>query len=81
MNSFLKNIIFYLPALLTMLSVQPASALEIESDFNYIKTPKTTIKGLHSLFVGVPIGKTISFGQSLYYGATGDGGGAFFWGF
>lgn len=81
MNYFLKNIIFYLTALLTVLSVQPAPALEIENDFNYIKSPKTTIKGLHRLFVGVPIGETLSFGQSLYSGATGDGGGAFFWGF
>lgn len=81
MHYFLINIIFYFTALLTVLSVQPASALEIESDFNYIKTPKTTIKGLHRLFVGVPIGETLSFGQSLYSGATGNGGGAFFWGF
>jgi hypothetical protein len=81
MNCFLKNIIFYLTALLTMLSIQPAPALEIENDFNHIKTPKTTIKGLHRLFVGVPIGETLSFGQALYSGATGDGGGAFFWGF
>ena len=64
-----------------MLSVQPAPALEIENDFIYLKSPQTTIKGLHRLFVGVPIGETLSFGQSLYSGATGDGGGAFFWGF
>ena len=81
MNYFLKNIIFYLTAFLTMLSVQPAPALEIENDFIYLKSPQTTIKGLHRLFVGVPIGETLSFGQSLYSGATGDGGGAFFWGF
>ena len=64
-----------------MLSVQPAPALEIENYFIYLKSPQTTIKGLHRLFVGVPIGETLSFGQSLYSGATGDGGGAFFWGF
>jgi len=81
MNYFLKNIVIYLAALLTILSVQSAPALEIESDFNYIKSSKTTIKGLHRLFVGVPIGETLSFGQSLYSGAIGDGGGAFFWGF
>jgi len=80
MNYFLKNIIVHLGVFLMFLSVQPAPALEIEGDFDYFKSPKTKIKGLHRLFVGVPYGETLSFGQSLYSGATGDGGGAFFWG-
>ena len=81
MKHYLKNRFFTLAAFLTVISVQPATALEIESDFDYLRSPKTTIEGLHRLFVGIPVGKNLSFGQSLYSGASGDGGGAFFWGF
>jgi hypothetical protein len=66
---------------LSLITAHPAGALEIESDVEYLASPKTTIKALHRLFVGVPVGGNFSFGQSIYSGAHGDGGGAFFWGF
>lgn len=66
---------------LSLIAAHPAGALEVESDFEYLASPKTTIKALHRLFVGVPVGGNVSFGQSIYSGAHGDGGGAFFWGF
>ena len=81
MSGYLKNRLVKIAAFLTLISVQSATALEIESDFDYLRSPKTTITGLHRLFVGIPVGETLSFGQSLYSGASGDGGGAFFWGF
>ena len=81
MSGYLKNRLVKITAFLTLISVQSATALEIESDFDYLISPKTTITGLHRLFVGIPVGETLSFGQSIYSGAAGDGGGAFFWGF
>ena len=81
MSGYLKNRLVKIAAFLTLISVQSATALEIESDFDYLRSPKTTITGLHRLFVGIPVGENLSFGQSLYSGAAGDGGGAFFWGF
>ena len=81
MNRLLKNKIVKLVALLMITSVRAAFSQEIESDFDYLRSPKTTIKGLHRFFVGMPFGKNLSFGQALYSGASGDGGGAFFWGF
>jgi len=81
MNSVLNNRLVKLTVLLTLMSVQPALSIEIESDYDTLQSPKTTIKGLHRLFVGVPAGQNLSFGQALYSGASGDGGGAFFWGF
>jgi len=81
MNYYLKKRLLKIVAFLTVISAQPVMALEVESDFDYLMSPKTTIKGLHRLFVGVPVSDTLSFGQSIYSGASGDGGGAFFWGF
>ena len=74
MNYYLKNRLLKTVAFLTVISAQPVIALEIESDFDYLVSPKTTIKGLHRLFVGVPVSDTLSFGQSIYSGASGDGG-------
>ena len=81
MNYFLKIRLTKLVACLFLIAAQPAVALEIESDLEYLTSPKTTIKALHRLFVGVPVSESMSFGQSIYSGAHGDGGGAFFWGF
>lgn len=81
MNHFLKTKLTKIAVCLSLISTQPAVALEVESDVEYLTSPKTTIKALHRLFVGVPVGESMSFGQSIYSGAHGDGGGAFFWGF
>lgn len=81
MNNPLNKIIIKLTAVLMLMSIQPALSLEIESDFDILQSPNTTIEGLHRLFVGVSAGHNLSFGQALYSGASGDGGGAFFWGF
>ena len=59
----------------------PAFSLEIESSYDALHAPDTTIEGLHRFYVGVPLDDGLSFGQTLYSGAYGDGGGAFFWGF
>lgn len=80
MKSSLKTKLSKLVACLPLIAAQSAVALEIESDLEYLAAPKTTIKALHRLFVGVPVDENVSFGQSIYSGAHGDGGGAFFWG-
>ena len=81
MRGDLKNRLVEIASFLTLISVESATALEIENDFDYLRSPDTTITGLHRFFVGIPVGENLSFGQSLYSGASGDGGGAFFWGF
>ena len=65
MNRLLKNKIVKLVALLMITSVRAAFSQEIESDFDYLRSPKTTIKGLHRFFVGMPFGKNLSFGQAF----------------
>ena len=62
---------------------QPASAqsLTFETGFERLHSPKTTIEGLHRFYIGYQATPTLSFGQSIYSGAIGNAGGAFFWGF
>ena len=78
MNYLFNNKIIKLAVLFIFMSMQTALSQEIESDFDSLRSPKTTITGLHRLFVGIPVGENLSFGQAIYSGASGDGGGAFF---
>ena len=80
MNCLFTIKIIKLAVLFIFMSMQTALSQEIESDFDSLSSPKTTIKGLHRLFIGIPVGENLSFGQAVYSGASGDGGGAFFWG-
>lgn len=54
--------------------------LRIETGVEAFSNPKTLIKGLHRLFVGVPLSHGLHLGQGFYSAALGDAGGAFFWG-
>jgi hypothetical protein len=58
-----------------------AQAIEIETGFDFLHDPKTKIEGLHRFYAGADLGRGLTFGQAIYSGATGDAGGAFFWGF
>lgn len=64
-----------------ILASGPSAALELQSGFDILLDPDTTIEGLHRLYVGQGFGAGLSFGQSIYSAALGDGGGAFFWGY
>ena len=57
-----------------------AQALDIETGFEVLQDPATRIEGLHRLYVGANVAPRLSFGQAIYSAATGDAGGAFFWG-
>ena len=59
----------------------PAVGFEIETSFEALNDPQTRIEGLHRLYVGHQVAPGLSFGQSIYSAASGDAGGAFFWGF
>lgn len=59
----------------------PSAALEVQTGFDAFLDPDTTIEGLHRLYVGHSFGAGLSFGQSIYSAASGDAGGAFFWGY
>ena len=59
----------------------PDTGLRIETGLDVLSDPQTQIRGLHRLFVGVPLGRGLHLGQSIYSAAMGDAGGAFFWGF
>lgn len=55
--------------------------MEIDTGFDILRDPDTTIEGFHRLYVGQAFGAGLSFGQAIYSAALGDGGGAFFWGY
>ncbi len=55
--------------------------LRFETGFEVLSKPKTLLKGLHRVFLGVPIRRGLYLGQAFYSSALGDAGGAFFWGF
>ena len=57
-----------------------ASAFEIGVSYDGLNDPRTPIEGLARIYFGRDLGHGLSFGQSIYAGAKGDGGGAFFWG-
>ncbi|MEX1663016.1 hypothetical protein AB4874_15380 [Thioclava sp. 15-R06ZXC-3] len=57
-----------------------ANAFEIGVGYEGLNNPRTPIEGLARVYFGRDLGRGISFGQSIYAGAKGDGGGAFFWG-
>ena len=59
----------------------PAGAFEVQTGFDLIDSPKTPIEGLHRFYVGKELAPGFTLGQAIYSGATGDAGGAFFWGF
>ena len=58
-----------------------AQGFEIESGLDVLQSPNTLIEGLHRLYIGRRVSPAFSVGQSIYSGALGDAGGAFFWGF
>jgi hypothetical protein len=58
-----------------------AGAFEIQSSIDIIHSPDTTIESLHRLFAGYQLGSGLTVGQSIYSAASGDAGGAFFWGY
>ncbi|TMV88305.1 hypothetical protein FGG78_17250 [Thioclava sp. BHET1] len=70
-----------LPAALvsTLLPIS-AHAFEISTGYDGLNDPRTSIKGLSRVYFGHDMGHGVSFGQSIYSAAKGDGGGAFFWG-
>lgn len=70
-------------ALALSLSATPllAQGFEVETGLDILASPQTRIEGLHRVYVGHRFSETFSFGQGLYSAATGDAGGAFFWGF
>ena len=63
------------------ISAESLPPLEIETGFDVLHSPNTTIEGLHRFYVGLPTSHNFRFGQAIYSSAYGDGGGAFFWGF
>ncbi|MEY4721028.1 MAG: hypothetical protein RIQ46_753 [Pseudomonadota bacterium] len=63
------------------LAAGPASAYQVETGFDRIQAPDTAIHGLHRLYLGHDAGGGFSFGQAIYSAASGDAGGAFFWGY
>lgn len=66
---------------LSTATAQNAQAFEARTGFDLLQDPATTISGLHSLYIGQEIAPDLTFGMSLYSAATGDAGGAFFWGY
>lgn len=62
-------------------AVLPAAAFEVETGFEALRDPQTKIEGLHRLYIGHEVASGLSFGQAIYSAASGDAGGAFFWGF
>lgn len=68
-------------SLVAVLGATPAGSFEFGTGFDLIQDPQTEIEGLHRFHVGREIAPGLSFGQSIYSAASGDAGGAFFWGF
>lgn len=58
-----------------------AQNMTFETGIERLSSPQTLIEGLHRIYVGYQFTPNLSFGQSFYSAATGDAGGAFFWGF
>jgi hypothetical protein len=52
MRGDLKNRLVEIASFLTLISVESATALEIENDFDYLRSPDTTITGTSSFFCG-----------------------------
>lgn len=66
---------------ISAMSCGSVSALEVQTGFDLIHGPDTTIEGLHRLYMGYSLQDDLSIGQSIYSAAVGDAGGAFFWGY
>ena len=52
------------------------NAFEIRGSYDSRNAPRTPIEGLARIYFGRDLGYDISFAQSIYAGAKGDGGGA-----
>lgn len=68
-------------ACLGLFAAPTAQALDVKTGIAVIQDPQTTIETLNYVYVGKALTPNLSFGQAVYSAATGDGGGAFFWGY
>lgn len=77
----MKKTGFVLAALAAAAAAGTAAAVELETGVEFFGDPATKIEALNRFYLGVPVAEGLTLGQSIYSGAAGDGGGAFFWGF
>lgn len=56
---------------LLLVASGPTAAMEIDTGFDILRDPDTTIEGFHRLYVGQAFGAGLSFGQAIYSAAFG----------